>query len=534
MDVILSYFSTEFEWLTMPSAWAGLFALVVMEVVLGVDNLVFIAILSNSVEPTKRDHARVVGLLLAVLVRLVLLSVMSKLVTLTNPLFSLGSITFSWRDLIFIVGGIFLLYKSTSELHERLEGVPVVVRNQQTYAKFWTVVLEIMVLDAVFSLDSVITAVGMVDHVTIMMLAVIIAMMLMLLASKPLSSFVNAHPTVVMLCLSFLLMIGFSLVIEGFGFHVPKGYIYAAIGFSVLIEVLNQVAMRNYRKVQAGRPWRERTAETILRLMGEKNKLTSVSRDAEKVPELKPQALSIAGEESNMISGVLSLGERSLRSLMTPRSEICWINLNESAVDVRAVVEEGPHSHYPVCRESLDDVAGVARGADILEHLRVHGSMENFKDLRAAQMAPESMDAIRLLPLMRRSAGHMVLAVDEFGSISGLVTAVDVFEIIAGEFLEEDERPDIIPLDDGRFLAEGNADLHLLEQMLDIEGLLMPDSDYGTVAGLLLDNLGHLPVQGEELDYNGLRFTVRRVSDRRIEEVVVSRLEEEPESEAAE
>src|SRR5690606_5179157 len=249
------------EWMVEPSAWAGLLTLVLLEIVLGIDNLIFIAILVEKLPPEQRDRARIVGLSLALLMRLGLLSVMSWLITLTEPWFSIGPLAFSQRDVILIVGGFFLLLKGTIELHERVEGKFEHASGPRLHAGFWAIILQIVVLDAVFSLDSVITAVGMVNHLSIMMIAVTIAIILMLIASKPLTRFVNAHPTVVMLCLGFLLTIGFTLLVEGFGFHVPKGYLYAAIAFSVLIETLNQLARRNMRRQAASRPLRERTAE---------------------------------------------------------------------------------------------------------------------------------------------------------------------------------------------------------------------------------------------------------------------------------
>ncbi len=256
------------EFLFDPSIWAGLLTLIVLEIVLGIDNLVFIAILADKLPPKQRDKARLIGLSLALIMRLGLLSLISWMVTLTRPLFSVGGFSFAGRDLILLAGGIFLLFKATMELHERLENRKLENSGNRSYASFWAVVAQIVILDAVFSLDAVITAVGMVNNLPVMMTAVVIAMIVMLLASKPLTKFVNAHPTVVVLCLSFLLMIGLSLVAEGFGFHIPKGYLYAAIGFSILIELFNQIARRNFLRHQSHRPMRERTAEAILRLMG--------------------------------------------------------------------------------------------------------------------------------------------------------------------------------------------------------------------------------------------------------------------------
>lgn len=238
------------EFLLDPGIWVGLLTLIVLEIVLGIDNLVFIAILADKLPPEQRDKARIIGLSLALLMRLGLLFAIAWLVTLTKPLITVFDWTFSGRDLILLFGGLFLLYKAVSELHERMEGKPEVhVTTNVVYASFTAVVAQIVVLDAVFSLDSVITAIGMVDNIYVMMIAMIVAMVVMLVASKPLTSFVNRHPTVIILCLSFLLLIGISLIAEGFGFHIPKGYIYSGIGVAIVIEAFNQFSQRNAKSM---------------------------------------------------------------------------------------------------------------------------------------------------------------------------------------------------------------------------------------------------------------------------------------------
>ena len=296
------------EWLFDPTIWVGLLTLVLLEIVLGIDNLIFIAILADKLPPHQRDKARLLGLSLAMAMRLGLLTIVSWLVTLTTPLFSLGPFSFSGRDLILLLGGLFLLFKATVELHERLEGVTHTQGESKVYAGFAAVVAQIVVLDAVFSLDAVITAVGMVDELGVMMAAVVISIGVMILASKPLTRFVNAHPTVVVLCLSFLLMIGLALVAEGLGFHIPKGYLYAAIGFSILIETLNQFARRNLLKNEARVPLRERTAQRVLRLLGER-KRSEPAPENDEAPGLEQ---AFAAEERHMVSGVLSLADRSI------------------------------------------------------------------------------------------------------------------------------------------------------------------------------------------------------------------------------
>ena len=234
------------EWLTDPQVWASLVTLTALEIVLGIDNLVFIAIVAGRLPPQRQNAARQVGLSLALITRLALLASITWIIGLTQPVFAIVGQPVSWRDIVLIAGGLFLLYKGTKEIHQRLEG------EEQEKARigrtsFTGVIVQIMVLDIVFSLDSVITAVGMANTLWVMATAIIIAVVIMLLASRPLAEFVERHPTVKMLALSFLLLIGMTLIADGAGFHVPKGYIYAAIGFSVLVEALNQWSARRRR-----------------------------------------------------------------------------------------------------------------------------------------------------------------------------------------------------------------------------------------------------------------------------------------------
>lgn len=319
------------EWIADPTIWAGLATLVVLEIVLGIDNLVFIAILAEKLPRQQRDKARIVGLLLALVMRLVLLASISWLATLTKPILTLNGHGFSARDLIMLTGGIFLLFKATVELNERLEGKDHESHNQRKGAKFWPVVIQIVVLDAVFSLDSVITAVGMVEHLAVMMAAVCIAISLMLLASKPLTNFVNAHPTIIILCLSFLLMIGFSLVAEGFGYLIPKGYLYAAIGFSVIIEVLNQLSQYNRRRfLSSSRPLRERTAEAVLRLLSGKHEEAQLDANTSSlIADSRGEADLFIPQERMMIERVLGMAQRTVSSIMTSRHDVEQLDLSD-------------------------------------------------------------------------------------------------------------------------------------------------------------------------------------------------------------
>ena len=233
-----------------PETWIALITLTVLEIILGIDNVIFISILVQRLPAAARDRARLIGLTLAMGMRILLLLSISWIASLTAPVITLAGHPFSWRDLILIGGGLFLVWKATTEIGESLEGEPAHhTAPDAPTATFRGVIFQILLLDIVFSLDSVLTAVGMVDEVAIMIVAVVIAVGVMLVASGPLSRFVHDHPTVKMLALAFLLLIGVTLIADGFGFHIDKAYIYAAMGFSVFVEALNLRARR--RRQQA-------------------------------------------------------------------------------------------------------------------------------------------------------------------------------------------------------------------------------------------------------------------------------------------
>ncbi|MDI9276009.1 TerC family protein [Pantoea sp. EABMAA-21] len=509
------------EFLFDPSIWAGLLTLIVLEIVLGIDNLVFIAILADKLPPKQRDKARLIGLSLALVMRLGLLSLISWIVTLTRPLFSVGDFSFSGRDLILLFGGLFLLFKGTMELHERLENRGMEHQGNKGYASFWAVVIQIVVLDAVFSLDAVITAVGMVNHLPVMMTAVVIAMGVMLLASKPLTNFVNAHPTVVVLCLSFLLMIGLSLVAEGFGFHIPKGYLYAAIGFSIVIELFNQIARRNFIRHQEHRPMRERTAEAILRLMGGRQRHQLVTTEEAALTQAMPQE-AFKDEERYMINGVLTLSQRSIRSIMTPRGNISWVDAERPVDEIRIQLLDTPHSLFPVCRGELDEIIGVVRAKELLVALEHGMDVATFAATTPAIVVPETLDPINLLGVLRRAKGSFVIVTNEFGVVQGLITPLDVLEAIAGEFPDEDETPDIIADGDG-WLVKGGTDLHSLQQLLDHHELVDREEDHASLAGLLIAQKGQLPQPGEIIDLPPLHFQIIEATDYRIDLVRVTK-----------
>ncbi len=516
-----------------PSLWAGLVTLIVLELVLGIDNLVFIAILVEKLPGKDRDRARVIGLLLALLCRLLLLVSLSWLVTLTQPLFTLRGHPFSARDLLLLLGGLFLLFKATTELNSRLEGQDHGQNQQNRGAKFWPVVAQIVVLDAIFSLDAVITAVGMVNQLPVMMTAVTIAILLMLLASKPLTRFVNRHPTIVILCLSFLLMIGFSLVAEGLGFVIPKGYLYAAIGFSIVIEAFNQLAQRNRRRaLSAGRPLRQRTAETVLRLLrGEADHAELDPQSASLIADSDRHAL-FNRQERVMIARVLGFAQRHVNSIMTSRHDIEHINLDDDPAEIMARLDRNQHTRLLITDQS-NELLGVVHAIDLL-HQALH---QQSLDLRALIRQPlvfhERLTLLQALEQFRQARTHFAFVVDEFGSVEGVVTLSDLMETIAGnlplEGEEIDARYDVQAQGENRWIVNGNIPLEDLALYVRLP--LDERRSYHTLAGLLMDSLQHIPAEGETLQVGSYLLRTLQVENHRVQKVEILQQPQDPDYE---
>ena len=509
-----------------PTIWIGLSTLVVLEIVLGIDNIVFIAILAEKLPPNQRDKARVTGLAFALITRIVLLMFTGWLVTLTTPLFSLSGISFNARQLIMLIGGIFLLFKATMELNERLEGASHQDGKPKKTSHFWTVVAQIVVLDAVFSLDSVITAVGMVENIPVMIIAVCIAICIMMVASKPLAYFVNSHPTIVILCLSFLLMIGFSLVAEGFGFAIPKGYLYAAIGFSIMIEFFNQLAIFNRKKALNKKPLRERTAEAILHLLKGDTEEDSDNSSIDDDSDANKKESVFNDQELSMVERVLGLAQRSVSSIMTSRLNVDMVNINDDREVILKEIFDNPHSRLVVTdNDSIDEPLGIIQVNDLLKDVIQNKEPIDIASLiKQPLIFPETVSLLVALEQFKKAKTHFAFVVDEFGSMQGVVSVTDIIETIAGDFPTEEEeidaKHDIQCLEDHTWIANGYIPVEELVRFVPIP--IDDKREYHTLAGLLMEKAQHLLEVGETMQIGDYLFEIAQIESHRILKVKIT------------
>ncbi|CAL1328948.1 TerC family protein [Candidatus Providencia siddallii] len=428
-------------WIIDPSILVGFVTLIILEIVLGIDNIVFITILSDRLPYKIREKARIAGLIPALIMRIILLFSLSWLITLTKPIFILFGHKFSARDLIILIGGVFLLLKAIIELNDRLEGKDFYNNTQKKTSNFWAVVIQIIIIDAVFSIDSLITAVGIVDHVGIMIASLIISMLLMIWASKFLSDFVNNHQIIIVLCLSFLLMIGFTLVAEGLGYKIPKGYLYVAIGFSIMTETLNQFIQFSRRKIlMNSRYLKKCTSEMVLRILSTKYENYELN---DYIFDLINDQSIFKFQEKLMISRILGLTHRNVGSVMTSRYNIDYLDINKSTSELLKFIDKKPYSRLIVIDKTINnEPIGIIHMLCLIKQ-QLSGKSLNLRSLITKPLIfSEGISLLKAIEQFRNTQTHFAFVVDEFGLVEGIVTLTDVIKTIAGNLFVCNKKED--------------------------------------------------------------------------------------------
>jgi CBS domain containing-hemolysin-like protein len=511
----------DLAWIYEPTAWVGLLTLTLMQVVLGLDNLLFIAILSAKLPPRQSRKARYIGLGGSLVIRLILMLFAAYIIAMKEPLFSLFGLDFSYRDVVMLAGGLFLLYKSTEELHGKLEGtdneeVSVTKAAGQSLA---TVATQIMILDVLFSVDAIITAVAMTNHLMIMAIAVTFGMGLLTWASGMISRFVSRHPTLVILCLGFLLLIGFSLIMEALHFEVPKGYLYSAMAFSVLIEVFNQVSRKNVLKLKrAGNMQsRELAANLVLRLLGSRNEEVQSFREA--IYE-RTGSNVFNSQEKEMVSRVLQLSSLPVKAILTARNDLQMLKIDGEPENVIKMALNHTKTNLVAYRHGQkDQPLGFLNRSEVLGLVVENrcNISELEKIIQQPLYLPETVNILKVLEEFRSSKKHIAFIFDEFGNFEGLVTLHDVMEEFAGDMPDKSESAEIVALDKRTFRVDAEA---VLADVYRITGLNLPNSEhYQTLAGFILDHLQRVPTKGESIEYKGWKMEITQASLTSINEV---------------
>jgi CBS domain containing-hemolysin-like protein len=336
--------------------------------------------------------------------------------------------------------------------------------------------------------------------------------------------FVNKHPTVVILCLGFLMMIGFSLVVEGFGFHIPKGYLYAAIGFSVLVEMINQTMRRNQEKLVTTTDLRYRTASAVLRMLGSKGNSTEQNSNAENVLATQAYAKEVFDEDNGvyhsvLVQGVLGLSERPVKSVMTPRPELEWLDVEAEPEELKQRLMGMTHSRLIIARGELDNIEGVVLTHKVLNEYIETGAIDFSKHLREPVIVHENAQVLMVMEQLRQAPLQIAIVLNEYGSIEGIATPIDMLEAIAGEFPDEDElEAAATSLEDGSMLLDGSTDIRHVSLLL-AKDLVDESEEYSTLSGYILFHLGRLPENGDMVDVDGHHFEVVTMDGHKIEKV---------------
>ena len=501
----------DFAWVADPSAWVGLGVLILLELALGIDNLLFISLLAGRLPRNSRKKAFRMGMGLALIQRFALLSMMAWLMGLREPLFTMLGRGFAVRDIILVAGGVFLLFKGSQELHDKLEDAGDHGENSGGGAGFWIVVIQIAALDAFFSFDSVLTAVGMANDVTMMMTAVAVAMAIMLRAASCLSAFVERYPSIVVMCLGFMMMVGGSLIMDGMGLPVPRGYLYAAVLFSLFVEAFRQLMVRRRRSRRVTRDSRGALADAVSRLLslgelssGEAQlEMAALAADAGK-------AGVCAKKERELLARILRLGGLSVRTIMIPWRNVDKIHASASWEEMKVAAGHSLQACIPVFDEASDDVLGAVFPQDMIARERKSAGLRAAELARPVPVVLEHTHVTDMWDILADAAGPLAVVLDEYGRPAGIVTPEHVVRALAGGAENREEAK----LSGTELVLAGGMPLPEAVSALKLEH--GEDFRSETLAGMVLEILGRIPHEGESFSWGGWRWRVLGMDGLRI------------------
>ncbi|VFP83699.1 TerC family protein [Buchnera aphidicola] len=515
-----------------PSAWAGLFTLIFLEIILNIDNIIFISILSKKLPENQRNQARYTGLILALFMRFGLLIIASQLINLTKPIIANKFFIFSIKEIILLIGGIFLFLKSIFELLDNIKNVDFKSKKNKTTENFWYVVFQIVILDAIFSIDSVMMAVGMIDNLFIMISAVTISTILMIFLSQLFIKFINSQKNIIILCLSLLLMISLNLIIESLGLYIPKEYLYTTIGFSLFVELMNQIKIRNIIIQQSKEPFRKKISRVIFNIINTTNKNNQNKKknlvDYQNIPNnnkiyLKNTNCSntIQQKEIDIITNVLKLGNYLIQDIMIPKKDIIWIDITKNHEHIKHTVLNTPYSNLPICQNELNEIIGVVSTKKLIKIINNNEDIHNFAIQYPPIIILDIINIINILHLLRYSKHNMIIISNESGDIQGMIKPVDVFKLIVGKFLDSNYKPEII-INKDNWIIQGTTKLNNLKKILNID-FISSNNKCASIADFLINKYKKIPLTGTILYYKSYYFHILKSSSYQILLIKITR-----------
>lgn len=513
------------DWIATPTAWIGLVLLVATDIVLATGIAGRRETLAAGRPAERRANARHAGILIGLALRIALLVVAAWVLTLAAPLASPGNAVLSPRGLLLVVAGLFLVAKAAFEIHRRLDGRPQPVAAASGGIVSWSAIAKLAVLDMLLSLDTVAAAIGLVEPLPVMVIAMIAATAISVACAKPIAAYLARNPSAVVLCHAILILVGFGLFADGLGHPLPKGALYAAIGLAILVEAIGQFRGGGRDQEFAGMGLRQRTATRVLKLLGRHRRgAGGAALAVEPVAEMETaEAPAFAAEEADMIQGVLTLAERPVRTIMSPRTQVQWIAIDGSPERVRADILRLTHSVALLCRGRLNDFVGVAATTDLLRVVVEAPDLDLSSKIRQPVIVHESTKVLKLMEDLRRSSMPLAIVLDEYGSVAGVATPTDILEAIAGEFPDRDEaHAEIVEEGEGRWIFEGFVDVHRASAVLGRD-LVDPNHRYTTLNGYIVWKLGDIPKVGRRFAVDDLAFEILAMKGRTVERVRITR-----------
>ncbi|CAL4321111.1 TerC family protein [Buchnera aphidicola] len=513
-----------------PSGLTGLFVFVMIEIILSVDNLIFLSILSEKLPSFQRKQARYLGLILSFLMRLSLLFITSWALSIKNDkILIFKNFSSSIKSIILFLGSTFLIIKVLLELLERAKHKPnKIVKKNKRYQSFWLVIIQIVILDAIFSVDSIITAVGLTNNLMIMYFSVTCATIVMIFGSQKLVKFLKSNPKIITICLFFLLFVGINLFCKSINYAFSQAYLYTSIGFIIFVELFNKIFKKNIPKYKNKNLVRKKLFKLIKKtILIEEKKLKNKENSL-----FKKNKNNLKNEEIYTIQNILKLSNRTVKNIMIPRKKISWININDSSKNIKKKLLENTYNFYPVCKNNLNNIIGIIKTKKLIFLLNKKKSkIKKFVKKNPPCIISETMNIIDLLKFFKNSKKNFYIIVNKFGIVKGLITPLNFLKTIIENFNLINKNPNILVKKNG-WIVPGSTDLHSIQKILNIDfkkqnffvkNMFKEKSSCTSLAHLIIQKKGRVLKKGEKFFIGNFKFCIIKSTKNKINTIKITK-----------